>query len=143
MDLYSPLHLLERARSSIDFAALERAIWPHRERFPPSLDVDPQTGFFPSRPLPSLPEDFSIWEDAVVEAQEVLCLSEMTNAEAMAKRPQGERWRADLASCFSGLCWTLVACEVIFVIYCDSPLSCYSSRSGLPGARHSSCHDIR
>jgi indoleamine 2,3-dioxygenase len=65
---------------------------------PKDFDVDHNTGFFPPEPLPSLPSAFSLWEDALVEAQETLSLGEDEAEEAKAKRPAGEQWRAKIQS---------------------------------------------
>lgn len=66
--------------------------------FPREYDVDPKTGFFPSQPLPKLPKEFEHWEQALEEAGRVLTLGEDQGAEAVMKRPDGERWRETVRS---------------------------------------------
>ena len=47
------------------------------QRRPPTLyDIHPKTGFFPPEPLPKLPPSFSIWEDALYNANGNLGLGE-------------------------------------------------------------------
>lgn len=96
----SPLHLLERARSAIDFKTIERALFASRQGGfePQQYDVDPHTGFFPPEPLPKLPTAFSIWEEALLSAQGILCLSENQSEEALALRSKGETWRSIVRS---------------------------------------------
>lgn len=65
---------------------------------PKDFDVDHDTGFFPPEPLPKLPSAFSIWEDALIEAQETLSLGEDESDEAKAKRPAGSQWREQIRS---------------------------------------------
>ncbi|KAI0784366.1 Indoleamine 2,3-dioxygenase [Abortiporus biennis] len=65
---------------------------------PKDYDVDPHTGFFPPEPLPALPSRFSIWENSLKEAQEVLFLSENKSERALAKQTVGEQWRAGVRS---------------------------------------------
>ena len=67
-------------------------------RLPASFDVDTRTGFFPPQPLPTLTEDYSIYEDALREARGNLPLAEDDSEEAVEKRPFGERWRANIRS---------------------------------------------
>lgn len=98
----SPVHLLDRARSTFDLTTLERAIYGSNQRRegmrPQDFDVDPQTGFFPPRPLPHLPAAFSIWEESLAGAQQALRLAENQTPAAVAKRTAGERWRANVRS---------------------------------------------
>lgn len=60
------------------------------------FDIDAETGFFPRRPLPRLPEPFKIWEQALTEANGNLSLGEDEGEEAISKRPFGEAWRASI-----------------------------------------------
>lgn len=89
----SPLHLIERARSIIDVSTLLSRNPRHVGFSPRDFDVDPHTGFFPPQPLPKLPRGYSIWEEALAEAPEVLCLAENESEDALAKRPGGDKWR--------------------------------------------------
>lgn len=65
---------------------------------PLDYDVDPATGCFPPEPLPQLPAPFTLWEVALVEAQQVLSLGEDEGDEALEKRPGGELWRSQVRS---------------------------------------------
>ena len=62
------------------------------------FDVDQKTGFFPSKPLPRLPEQFAVWEHAMSSAQGNLSLGDDESPAALAKRSYGERWRATVRS---------------------------------------------
>ncbi|PCH37708.1 Indoleamine 2,3-dioxygenase [Wolfiporia cocos MD-104 SS10] len=63
-------------------------------RFSPrDYDVDPRTGFFPSEPLPRLPEPYEAWEDTFEAARSVVTLRTDESEDAVRKRAQGERWR--------------------------------------------------
>ncbi|KAI0076463.1 Indoleamine 2,3-dioxygenase [Panus rudis PR-1116 ss-1] len=63
---------------------------------PQDFDVDSLTGFFPPKPLPKLPANFSIWEEALSSARGTIYLANNQSAEALAKRSAGERWRATI-----------------------------------------------
>ncbi|KAF8965200.1 Indoleamine 2,3-dioxygenase [Flammula alnicola] len=65
---------------------------------PSSFDVNTSTGFFPSQPLPRLPSEYNIWEDALREANGNLSLGEDESEEAVEKRAFGEQWRSNIAS---------------------------------------------
>lgn len=97
----SPLHLMNLL-STVDVRQIARSLTGSLTRTPEfcpqDFDVDHDTGFFPPEPLPTLPEVFSRWEDALIEAQEILSLGEDESDEAKAKRADGERWRANIRS---------------------------------------------
>ncbi|KAH6918436.1 Indoleamine 2,3-dioxygenase [Coprinopsis sp. MPI-PUGE-AT-0042] len=61
---------------------------------PYSYDIDQQTGFFPSQPLPYLPTPFAHWEQALRDANGNISLGEDDSEEALDKRPYGSTWRA-------------------------------------------------
>ncbi|TBU65517.1 Indoleamine 2,3-dioxygenase [Dichomitus squalens] len=58
-----------------------------------AYDVDPETGFFPRRPLRELEGDFALWERTLVQARSVLKLAADRGEEAIAKAAQAEQWR--------------------------------------------------
>jgi indoleamine 2,3-dioxygenase len=60
------------------------------------VNINTDTGFFPSRPLPRLPVTFEIWETALEEARQSLNLGD--NDWDASKTRAGERWRANIAS---------------------------------------------
>ncbi|KAJ4475700.1 Indoleamine 2,3-dioxygenase [Lentinula aciculospora] len=62
------------------------------------FDIDPITGFVPPQPLPRLPAEYKIWEDALSEAPEVLRLNDDTSDEALTLRAEGEVWRSNIRS---------------------------------------------
>jgi indoleamine 2,3-dioxygenase len=62
------------------------------------FDIDPITGFVPPEPLPRLPAEYKIWEDALTEAPEVLRLWDDNSDEALSLRAEGETWRATIRS---------------------------------------------
>lgn len=66
------------------------------KRPPTAFDVHPRTGFFPPQPLPKLPHQFAIWEDALRDASGNLSLGEDNSEDAVAKRPFGEKWRSNI-----------------------------------------------
>ncbi|KAJ7137775.1 Indoleamine 2,3-dioxygenase [Mycena epipterygia] len=72
--------LVEKRRSQVDY------------------DVDPNTGFFPPRPLPHLPAAYAVWEVALAEAGEKLSLGEDDSDAALEKRVTGELWRSQVQS---------------------------------------------
>lgn len=59
-----------------------------------AYDIHPKTGFFPPEPLPKLPASFSIWEDALRDANGNLSLGEDESEEALERRPYGNEWRS-------------------------------------------------
>ncbi|KAH9950186.1 Indoleamine 2,3-dioxygenase [Amylocystis lapponica] len=63
-----------------------------------NFDVDPETGFFPPRPLARLPIQYEVWERALEDARGVLTLGEDRREESLAKRPKGESWRSNVRS---------------------------------------------
>ena len=63
-----------------------------------AFDLHPATGFFPSQPLPKLPLQFAIWEDALRDASGNLSLGEDDSSDALARRPFGERWRSNIVA---------------------------------------------
>lgn len=67
-------------------------------RSPKDFDVDYDTGFLPSAPLPRLGGKYSIWEEALASASENLSLGEDDAEEAASKRSSGEHWRAQIKS---------------------------------------------
>lgn len=62
------------------------------------FDIDPITGFVPPQPLPRLPAEYKLWEDALSEAPDVLRLSNDTSDEALTLRAEGEAWRSNIRS---------------------------------------------
>ncbi|KAF5387496.1 hypothetical protein D9757_006517 [Collybiopsis confluens] len=62
------------------------------------FDIDPATGFLTPEPLPRLPSEYRIWEDALAEAPEVLKLGDDNSDEAQSLRADGEHWRASIRS---------------------------------------------
>lgn len=61
-----------------------------------SFDLDPQTGFFPRKPLPKLAPKFpqyAIWEAALQEANGRLILAEFHDEEDLDLLISGEEWR--------------------------------------------------
>ena len=68
------------------------------KRPPTAFDLHPHTGFFPPRPLPKLPRQFVIWEDALRDANSNLGLGEDNSEGAIAKRPFGEKWRSNIVA---------------------------------------------
>jgi hypothetical protein len=62
------------------------------------FDVDQKTGFFPSNPLPKLPEHFAVWEQALTNAQGNISHCDDESPEAVAKRPYAQQWRANVRS---------------------------------------------
>ncbi|KAF9527022.1 Indoleamine 2,3-dioxygenase [Crepidotus variabilis] len=63
-----------------------------------SFDVDSRSGFFPYKPLPKLTGQFLVWEAALDAARGQVSLGEDESDEAIAKRPYGEQWRANIVS---------------------------------------------
>lgn len=64
-----------------------------------AFDVDPVTGFMPSKPLPSrLPNLFDPWEEALSSAPLLLSLGDDNDEEALARRESSRLWRLQLAN---------------------------------------------
>src|ERR1700733_6251585 len=68
------------------------------KRPPTAFDLHPRTGFFPPQPLPKLPLQFAIWEDALRDANGNLGLGEDGSEDAIAKRPFGQKWRSNIVA---------------------------------------------
>ena len=102
MDLGSSCISLLNLVGNADFRQLTRSLraslTQDRNLCQIDFDVDPNTGFFPPQPLPKLPEPFSLWEQAMADAQGRLSLGDDESPEAISKRPAGERWRARVRS---------------------------------------------
>jgi indoleamine 2,3-dioxygenase len=62
------------------------------------FDIDPTTGFLPSKPLPHLTGEYSLWEQALSDGLETVKLGEDTSDEAIASRDAAEKWRAAIVS---------------------------------------------
>ncbi|GLB34781.1 putative tryptophan 2,3-dioxygenase [Lyophyllum shimeji] len=71
------------------------------------FDIDSATGFFPTRPLPRLPDMFGVWEHALAEANVNLCLGEDDREEAIPKRLLGDTWRSRIRA------WPVLDTEVL------------------------------
>lgn len=71
-----------------------RKVVPEHPPLPPltSFDVNTATGFFPKQPLPHLPAGYSIWEDALQEANNNLILGDRAG-EDEDKCNFGQQWR--------------------------------------------------
>lgn len=65
-----------------------------KRRSPYSYDINQHTGFFPPEPLPKLPPQFGLWEQALRDANGNLSLGEDESEEALERRPYGATWRA-------------------------------------------------
>ncbi|KAH9928158.1 Indoleamine 2,3-dioxygenase [Fomitopsis serialis] len=65
---------------------------------PSDFEVDGKTGFFPSAPLPKLPDEYAIWEAAFAAAPSVLALGADKNEEALSRRSDGAWWRTTVRS---------------------------------------------
>lgn len=80
--------------SAVTINYRSRKVVPERPSLPPlsSFDVNTATGFFPKQPLPHLPAGYSIWEDALREANNNLILGDRAD-EDEAKCKFGEQWR--------------------------------------------------
>ncbi|KDR81743.1 hypothetical protein GALMADRAFT_239926 [Galerina marginata CBS 339.88] len=63
-----------------------------------SYDIDTRSGFFPPKPLEPLSAEYSIWEDALRDANGNLSLAEDESEEAIEKRAFGEQWRSNIVS---------------------------------------------
>jgi hypothetical protein len=70
----------------------------HRPWNPDDFDIDPDTAFFPRRPLPSLPAHFKIWEQALREAPAIFRLGTDKSDEALELRARGAQWRQEICS---------------------------------------------
>ncbi|KAL6301590.1 Indoleamine 2,3-dioxygenase [Sparassis latifolia] len=102
MHFPSPVHILNRLSPTVITTTLssirETTTVKPDAIHPKDLDVDPNTGFFPPKPLPRLPQKFELWERALVDARRVLTLAEDHREESIAKRPEGELWRGTIRS---------------------------------------------
>ncbi|KAH7911407.1 Indoleamine 2,3-dioxygenase [Hygrophoropsis aurantiaca] len=100
--LPSPLHVLDHAFSVLNSFQLSRrptpAVRPTPVHFDINIGLNNDTGFFPERPLPRLPEAYAIWEDALARAQEVLVLGDDLTDDDTERRASGELWRAQIRS---------------------------------------------
>ncbi|KAJ6490642.1 Indoleamine 2,3-dioxygenase [Mycena vitilis] len=76
-----------------------------KRRSPVDFDVDINSGFFPRQPLPHLSGAYTIWEDALKHAGEMLSLGEDDSEEALSKRASGELWRSRVLS------WPVIGTE--------------------------------
>lgn len=67
---------------------------------PADFDVNLQTntGFLPSAPLPKLQEPYDVWEDALSQAPSVLKLGEDLLGDRSKERIEGELWRRRIRS---------------------------------------------
>ena len=61
------------------------------------FDVDSHTGFFPRRPLPRLTGVHDLWEAALDQACQNMCLGVDTNPQNMKKHAFGDHWRNEIA----------------------------------------------
>lgn len=96
--LPSPFYLFESVLSVLNSVQLSRKEAPHPQPTPADFDVNIQTntGFLPSKPIPRLPESHSSWEDALTRAQQVLVLGVNITEEDTQTRADGELWRAQI-----------------------------------------------
>lgn len=97
--LPSPPHMLRLAMSLLNTSALGPRCSVAEEHPGPAdfdVNINTDTGFFPSRPLPRLPAAFEIWETALEEAKESLVLGD--NDWDVNQTRAGERWRANITS---------------------------------------------
>ena len=62
------------------------------------FDIHDDTGFMPSKPLPSLPPKYHMWERALSQACDVLTLGDDESEEALARRDKGDEWRLTIRS---------------------------------------------
>lgn len=96
----SPLQLMNALGSMANVKQIARCLSAFSTAGKPfsplDYDVHPSTGCFPPEPLPSLPSQFSLWEVALAEAQEALCLGADESEAALAKRPRGALWREQI-----------------------------------------------
>lgn len=56
-------------------------------------DVDVESGFFPRKPLPRLPQPFEIWEKAFSDAPEVLYLGDDNDNAGKKEWTASDTWR--------------------------------------------------
>ena len=97
--LPSPPQVLRLAISLLNSHALgPRRVLSDAHRTPIDFDVhiNAETGFFPPRPLPRLPAVFKIWEVALEEANQILCLGD--NDWDASKTKAGQQWRDNIVS---------------------------------------------
>ncbi|KAI3619349.1 hypothetical protein WG66_012755 [Moniliophthora roreri] len=62
------------------------------------FDIDPITGFVPSKPLPRLSAEYELWEQALLDGLDNIKLGEDTSDQAIAARPAAERWRSTVST---------------------------------------------
>jgi len=104
--LPSPLRIINDALWVMQSLRSSGRPTPETRPTPADFDVNLQTntGFFPPRPLPKLPEPFDAWEDALSQAQDVLKLGEDLPEDHVTERAIGERWRCQIRSvCLEGV----------------------------------------
>ncbi|OAX40265.1 Indoleamine 2,3-dioxygenase [Rhizopogon vinicolor AM-OR11-026] len=96
--LPSPFYLFESIISVLNSAQLSRKAAPGPQPTPADFDVNIQTntGFLPAKPIPQLPEAYSLWENALTRAQQVLVLGVNITEEDTQTRSDGELWRAQI-----------------------------------------------
>ncbi|KAI0822833.1 Indoleamine 2,3-dioxygenase [Trametes gibbosa] len=96
MNVSSPVHIVNRLRdSAADLTTSRELRSDGSESFSNRVfDINPETGFFPAQPLQKLAGAFTLWEDALISAGQVLKLGEDKGEEALAKLAMGEHWRA-------------------------------------------------
>lgn len=96
--LPSPFYLFENVFSVLNSVQLSRKEAPGPRPTPADFDVNIQTntGFLPDRPIPRLPEEYSLWEKALTRAQEVLVLGANITEEDTQIRADGELWRSQI-----------------------------------------------
>ena len=97
--LPSPPQVLRLAVSLLNSYALapRRALSDgHRTPLDFDIHINAETGFLPPRPLPCLPAAFKIWEVALEEANQTLCLGD--NDWDASKTKAGEQWRNNIVS---------------------------------------------
>ncbi|KAE9398152.1 Indoleamine 2,3-dioxygenase [Gymnopus androsaceus JB14] len=96
--LLCPSQIQYALRSTLNYflASTRRANEGHRPQT--DFDIDPTTGFVPPEPLPRLPSDYKIWEDALSEAPDVLRLGDDMSDEAKELSSDGEAWRDRIRS---------------------------------------------
>ncbi|KIJ69174.1 hypothetical protein HYDPIDRAFT_123359 [Hydnomerulius pinastri MD-312] len=98
--LPSPLHLFNDALWVLQSLQASRRVSLDAHPTPADFDVNLQTntGFFPSRPLAKLQGPYDIWERALSQAQVVLKLGEDLLGDTSRERAEGELWREGIRS---------------------------------------------
>lgn len=98
----SPIHALTWLSSTLDssqvLTLLTKPFTCDGTFCPSDFEVDGKTGFFPSAPLPQLPDEYAIWEAAFAAASSVLALGDDKNEEALSRRSDGAWWRTTVRS---------------------------------------------